>query len=481
MSFGIAASVWQWSVAGAVRRLAFGAGCLSLLALVVSGCDSGTSTAHQDSLLKRIRARGELVVLTRNAPTIYYVGQHGLAGPEHDMAAAFARSLGVKVRFVVLDDIDDILTALASGKGDIAAAGLTDVPARRERFLAGPTYQQVRQQVVCRRGGARPHDAADLVGLRLAVAARSSYVQRLKQLKKKYPELSWQTVADVDTEELLVRVWKKRIDCTVADSNIVAVNRRYHPELAVRFDLTAPQELVWYMPKQATALRGKVEAWLKKYRRSGDLADLFERYYGFINIFDYVDTRVYLRRIHSRLPRYRSMFQQAGRRFGVPWTLLAAQAYQESHWNAKATSPTGVRGIMMLTRDTAREMGIRNRLHPRQSIAGGAKYLRDLRKRLPETIQEPDRTWVALAAYNLGMGHIYDARSLAERLGRDPDSWHDLKQVLPLLSKRHYYRSLKYGYGRGEEAVRYVSRIRNFRDLLLQALGVKAAKEAAAG
>jgi membrane-bound lytic murein transglycosylase F len=456
---------------------------LSILAalLLLGGCDSGSSGAGGDGLLGQIRARGELVVLTRNAPTIYYVGQHGLAGPEHDMAVAFGRSLGVKTRFVVLDDIDDILTALAQGKGDIAAAGLADIPQRRKRFLAGPMYQKVRQQVVCRRGGARPKTAADLVGLRLAVAARSSYVRRLQQLKQRLPGLSWDTVADVDTEELLVRVWQRKIDCTVADSNIVAVNRRYHPELAVRFDISAPQELVWYMPAGATGLRHAVQSWLTDFRSSGDLDDLFERYYGFINVFDYVDTRKYLRRIHTRLPPFRAMFERAGKRFDLPWTLLAAQAYQESHWKSTATSPTGVRGIMMLTRDTARELGIKDRLHPQQSIFGGAHYLSDMRDRLDETIHEPDRTWMALAAYNIGLGHVRDARGLAARLGKDPDSWHDLKEVLPLLSQRRYYRSLDSGYGRGEEAVRYVSRIRNFHDLLVRELHLNPDQPTAAG
>lgn len=454
------------------------AATLALLPLTAcqSGSQQGSAGARQSAgtdprsnsgnLLERIRRRGELIVLTRNAPTIYYLGRDGFSGPAHDMTTSFAHFLGVKVRYKVLDSIHQILSALQAGEGDIAAAGLTETPMRKRRFLAGPRYQQVRQQVVCRRGGVQPDDVKDLVGIRLAVVGHSSYVAKLRSLQKRLPKLSWKAVNDVDTEELLDRVWQRKIDCTIADSNIVKINRRYHPELTVAFNLTAPQPLVWYMPHGADALRKAVRKWFAGYRSSGALANMIERYYGFVRLFDYVDIRSYMRSIRRRLPQYRSMFKRAARRYQVRWTLLAAQAYQESKWNPRATSPTGVRGIMMLTRSTARQLGVTNRLHPRASILGGAKYLAELRRRLPADLHEPDRTWVALAAYNVGMGHIYDARTLARKLGKDPNSWHDLKEVLPLLSHRHYYRHLRYGYARGEESVQYVARIRNFEDIL---------------
>ncbi|MFN2350041.1 MAG: transglycosylase SLT domain-containing protein, partial [Thioalkalivibrio sp.] len=170
-------------------------------------------------------------------------------------------------------------------------------------------------------------------------------------------------------------------------------------------------------------------------------------------------------------PRFRPLFETAAASHEVRWTLLAAQSYQESHWDPAARSPTGVRGLMMLTQPTAAELGVTNRLDPAQSINGGARYLADLRRRLPETIQEPDRTWIALAAYNVGMGHVFDARGLARDLGRNPDSWVEFREVLPLLAQPRYHRKLRYGYARGTEPVEYVRRIRNYEDILIQALG----------
>ena len=190
------------------------------------------------------------------------------------------------------------------------------------------------------------------------------------------------------------------------------------------------------------------------------------RYYGYIESFDYVDIRAYQRKIKSHLPKYINVFKSAAAKYKVSWTLIAAQSYQESHWRANAKSPTGVRGMMMLTRITAKELGIENRLDPTSSIMGGADYLNKLRKRLPETVTEPDRTWIALAAYNVGMGHIWDARRLAKELDKNPDQWQELAEILPLLTKKKYYKNLKHGYARGFEPVSYVKNIRDYQDML---------------
>jgi len=180
------------------------------------------------------------------------------------------------------------------------------------------------------------------------------------------------------------------------------------------------------------------------------------------------EVKTFLRHIETRLPFYREEFQQAEKKSGIPWTLLAAMAYQESKWNHKAISPTGVRGIMMLTRSTASDLGINNRLDPSTSIAGGARYLSYLQKRIPDDIRMPDRIFVALAAYNVGIGHIRDARMLAERLGKNSSQWDDLKSVLPLLAHKEYYQDLPHRYARGWEPVQYVKRIRAYRNILHQ-------------
>lgn len=434
-------------------------------ALGVAACSPGPG--ERAGNLDAIRESGVLTVAVRNAPTTYYIDRDGRpAGPEYELAAAFADSLGVEAEFVIHDSVAGMLTAVAEGGADLAAGGITITDARRKTFDFGPAYETVRQQVVCR--AAKPRRPADLVGLDLAVIADSSYEERLRRLRRRHSELIWRGVADVGTEQLLRRVWKEEFDCTVADSNIVAINRRYYPELLVMFGLSAPQELAWPLPKGSDALRGAIVSWLAGFRRSGRLAEIRERYYGFIAKFDYVDKKRLVERIDERYRHYDHLFERAADKYGIPHGLLAAQAYQESHWNPKAVSPTGVRGLMMLTQTTAEELGVDNRLDPRQSIDGGARYLRNMKRRLDDDIEEPDRTYFALAAYNVGLMHLRDARWLAARQGRDPDDWSEVREVLPLLADKRYYPQLRYGYARGTEPVRYVRRIRDYRDVILR-------------
>lgn len=433
---------------------------LIIFVLMLAACSRGGDS------LDKIKAKGELVVVTRNAATTYYESREGYMGVEYEMVKSFADSIGINVRFVTKEDVSDLFSALKEGYADLAAAGLTHTESREERFLFGPTYQVVAQQLVCRRGGKRPKKFEDLVGINIQVSTDSSYIEQLKIIKALHPELQWQEVDDTDTETLLEQVFLKKIDCTIADANIVAINRRYYPELSVRFDMTASEPLAWVMSANADDLQESVEDWFGDYVDSGKLDEVMHRYYGYIENFDYVDVRAYQRKIKSHLPKYRGVFKSAAAKYKVSWTLLAAQAYQESHWRANAKSPTGVRGMMMLTRTTAKELGINNRLDPTLSIMGGANYLNKLRKRLPESVTEPDRTWLALAAYNVGMGHIWDARKLAKKLDKNPDLWQELAEVLPLLTKKKYYKKLKHGYARGFEPVNYVKNIRDYQDML---------------
>ena len=180
------------------------------------------------------------------------------------------------------------------------------------------------------------------------------------------------------------------------------------------------------------------------------------------------EIKTFLKHIATRLPRYQEEFKQAEKNTGISWVLLAAMSYQESKWNRHAISPTGVRGLMMLTRSTAADMGIQNRLDPKKSIAGGARYLSHLYKRLPHVPNGLERMRLALASYNVGLGHVKDAQLLGQRLGKNPNSWNDLKGVLPLLAKKKYYKTLPHRYARGWEPVQYVTRIREYRKILNQ-------------
>lgn len=418
--------------------------------------------------LEEIRERGELRVLSRYGPTSYYVKGEELAGFEYELAQRFAEHLNVKLKIIIPDNLGDMLNLIQQGKADIAAAGLTITPARQDLIRFGPVYQQVTQQLVYRQGTSRPKNIAELADNQLEVVANSSHVEQLLSYQQEIPTLSWTENDELDSSGLLELIQLRLIDYTIADSNEFAANHALFPELLVAFNFSEPQSLAWAMPlSEDGSLYNEMAQFFEQMEDSGDLDRLIEKYYGHIRRFNYVDTREFHRRTLSLLPKYQSLFIQAAKEFDFDWRLLAAISYQESHWDLKAVSSTGVKGLMMLTQATAKQMKISNREDPAESIHGGAKYLALIRDNLPDDIIEPDRTWISLAAYNVGPGHVEDARILAETDGKNPDLWSDVKAKLPLLSKKKWFSKTRHGYARGGEPVRYIENIRRYYDILL--------------
>ncbi|MDH5378330.1 MAG: membrane-bound lytic murein transglycosylase MltF, partial [Gammaproteobacteria bacterium] len=319
--------------------------------------------------LEEIRDKGEVTIATRNSPTTFYEGRDGTyQGFEYDLIENFAQKMGIKTRFIVKDSINEIFEAIDTGEAMVAAAGLSISPTRMQKYLFGPSYQQVNQQVVCRRGNPMPSTLEGLKDVTLWVASETSYIERLMILKQQIPELKWQTVKDLDTEQLLEKVWNEEVNCTIADSNIVAINNRYYPELYVAFNLGDADNLAWALPLKAYELQAQMRLWLHEIHENGELDRLHDRYYGFAESFDYVDTTRFQQRVKTRLPRYIDLFHKYAEENNLPWSLLAAQSYQESNWRPRAMSPTGVRGMMMLTLPTAADMGVSSRLNAEQSI-----------------------------------------------------------------------------------------------------------------
>lgn len=436
---------------------------LALLAPVFLSC-----TFFEKNRLQAVIAAGELVVLTRTSPTTYYETPEGPAGFEYDLVKGFADYLGVNPRFIVVPKFSDILPRFLKGEGDMAAAGITVTEARARLVRFGPPYQEIQQQVVYRLGTPRPANFQALIGRQIEVQAGTSYVERLNEFKLEYPELKW-TEVDRETEELLVTVWEGLLELTIADSNILTINRQYFPDLQVAFTLPKPESLAWaFFPGEDQSLHEAAVKYLAETRASGKLAQLIDRYYGPASRSNFINLSIYRVRIRGLLPHYQMLFENAGKKYGLDWRLLAAIGYQESFWNPDAVSPTGVRGMMMLTQGTAQHLGVTDRLDVAQSIDGGARYLQSLITRMPPGITEPDRLWMAIAAYNVGLSHLEDARILTQKQGHDPNKWNDVKNHLPWLADEAWYPKTKYGYARGMEPVLFVNRVRTYYDVLVK-------------
>ena len=420
--------------------------------------------------IEAIKASGELVLATRNNTSCYFEGPHGPAGFEYDLAKAFADHLGVKLRPLIIEEEADMIEALRRGDADMIAAGIPFGKQSAKLVALGPGYLDIRQQVVGRRGGIKPNDISQIEDTAIWIAGSSDRLEILKALKTEHANLDWKTISECSTEELLQMVWNRSLPLTMVESHTLTINRRFYPELVVHFTLGEPKKLAWAMHPQSRHLHRAATRWFADAETKTKIDGLVDYYFSHLEEFDYVDLARYRRRIYDRLPKYQNHFQEAAEKYGLDWHLVAAQAYQESHWNPRAKSFTGVRGIMMLTQDTAKTLGLKNRLAAKESIFAGTRYLARLHQQVGDKVAEPDRTLMALAAYNLGFGHLQDARILSMRLGKPADSWHGVRSVLPLLQKKKYYRTLPHGYARGNEAVQYVDRIRTYHKVLIMAM-----------
>jgi membrane-bound lytic murein transglycosylase F len=419
------------------------------------------------TVLEQVQRHGVLNVVTRNAPTTYYIGPEGPVGPEYDLARGFADFLGVRLEIYTLDSIAQILPEVVERRAHLAAAALTATPSRQGTLEFGPPYRTVTQQLVYRQGTPMPRSIEQTYGRRLEVTAGSSFVDTLEELRAGAPGLTWLENPARDVQELLAQVATGEVELTVADSTAVQINQFFYPDIRVALDLSEPKPVAWaFRAGEDQSLLEAARRYFDEITANGRLAEITDRYLGHTGRFDYVGTRTFLQHIDTRLPRYRTWFEQAATEHGMDWRLLAAISYQESHWNPRAVSATGVRGLMMLTLSTAEAMGVDDREDPEQSIRGGTRYLERVMEKIPARIPEPDRTWMALAAYNVGFGHLEDARRITQRRGLDPDRWVDVRDSLPLLTQERWYKQTRFGYTRGWEPVQFVDNIRRYYEVL---------------
>ncbi|MEX7668200.1 membrane-bound lytic murein transglycosylase MltF [Klebsiella pneumoniae] len=420
-----------------------------------------------------IIARGELRISTINSPMTFATMNNKAFGLDYELAKQFADYLGVTLKITVRQNISQLFDDLDDGQADMLAAGLVYNQERVKNYQAGPTYYSVSQQLVYRVGNTRPRTLAALTAEQLTIAPGHVAINDLQTLKaEKYPDLAWRVDEKRGTTALMQAVIDDKLDYTIADSVAVSLFQRVHPELAVALDITDEQPVTWFSARDDdNSLSAAMLDFFNNINEDGTLARLEEKYLGHGNDFDYVDTRTFLRAVENILPEVQPLFEKYARE--IDWRLLAAIAWQESHWDPQATSPTGVRGMMMLTRNTAQSLGLTDRTDAAQSIDGGMRYLQDMMDKVPDSIPKDERIWFALAAYNMGYAHMLDAMALTRKQKGNPNSWADVKLRLPLLSQKPYYSKLKYGYARGHEAYAYVENIRKYQISLVGYLSEK--------
>jgi membrane-bound lytic murein transglycosylase F len=413
----------------------------------------------------------EIVVFLRQGAVTWFRGSDDQGtGLDYDLARMFAAQHGLTLKVVPASNPLQRVIENA-GSATIGAGGIYRLPERSGNAAANAlvystSYYAIEPVLIYNIDGFRPGTWKDLAGETVGVLEGSGLDSALIKVRNEHPEVRWQSVALPSTEALISQVSDGTLSYAVVASNEANATRSVYLAFDTAFMIAGKQELAWVFPKAETRLRDQVDSFFARCRRDGTLARLIERYYSRGQVTR-LDAGVFQDRVKSLLPQFRSNFERAQQETGVEWRLLAAISYQESQWDAQATSETGVRGLMQLTEETARHLGAVDRLDPQASVTAAARYVGYLKDKLPARIQEPDRTWLALAAYNIGIAHLEDARVLAQKQKLDPDAWSAVKKTLPLLALPEYYEDAKSGYARGGMPVAFVDRVRAYYDILL--------------
>lgn len=421
--------------------------------LSLQGCE-------QTPLLERLKARGTLHIATVVGPLSCYLSEEGAAGLEYELASTFANDLGMTPDIRVYPSRNAAIHAVKTGAEDMAAAFI--IPSSMQKNTTYLSYPWLTTRpVFAHTMGSKAFDLNDPSPVAVTI---NSYAAALLS-RKNIPRI---LLGGISEEELLVLVNAGRHTYTLSSNAQLSAHANLLPHLVSGPGLDEEFGVQWVFGQAYDdSLRNAADRFLQEQEQSGMLQRLEDKYIFGLPQRNFVTRRDFWMHVQNRLSDYLGLFQQAGAETGIDWRLLAAIAYQESHWNSKAASPSGVRGIMMLTRDTAKQQKIADRLDPWQSIIGGARHLLWMEKRIPARIQGEDLLWFTLASYNIGYGHLEDARVLTQRQNGNPDRWDDVKQRLPLLAKKRYYKTLKHGRARGKEPVTYVENIRYYYRLLV--------------
>ncbi len=384
-------------------------------------------------------------------------------GVEYQLLRRFAEQQKWQLQFTTPEHFRGIFDDVEQEQAHLAAANLSMTVARLERFLF---TRPIGHSTVVVLAHARQPDLPGWQAMEgdVDVLAGSIFEDLLRNHGVHYNRRLHGTVLD-----LLDALEDGQIRHTLLDRNVWLLFRPFFPNVRVVLETEERLPIGWALPVTANglALKRRLDAWLTVQEDQGHLARMWREDLLPAEDYDPAGTFYFRRLSRERLPRYRHLFEATAALTGLDWQLLAAMAYQESHWNPLARSSTGVRGLMMLTRKTARELGVANRLDSEESVLGAARYLIKLRDKLPERIADDHRLWFALAAYNIGFRHLENARRLAQTRGADPDNWFEVRPWLARLNERELVRSIGAWPADGRQAARYVSHIQLYYRFLV--------------
>jgi len=440
--------------------------CIWLVAVVAAGLTVVAGCSNQSA--RPVFPHQHLKVALRVNPASYYWLDRRPTGLDHSLLQLFAEKRGVRLEIVPTVTAAEAVRLLEQNRVQIAAGALSADASLQERFLLSPPYEHIRQRLIYRHPDTGPTGLNRVAMKDIDISPHPAHLETLRRARKKNHDFTkWYLHENTDSHTLIEWVNLGLIRYTLADSNELAATQLFHPYVKAAFDVSGDLPVVWLFRKDAPeTLTGAVAGFFSEITASRELDRLIDVHHPHVQELSYAEKLTFRELADRQLPKYSDEFRRVAKLHGLDWKLLAAISYQESHWNPRAVSPTGVRGLMMLTRDTARQHGINDRADPRDSIRGGALHFVAVRNKIADTIPEPDRTWMALAAYNSGYGHLKDAIALTQRRGGNPGLWVDIAKALELLQKPEWFRQAQHGKPRGGDTSLYVRNVRNYQRLI---------------
>lgn len=454
--------------------------CGSLLILfiffVFTSCEN-TNSKKTNSDLVSILKKGKLVALTGFNAYSYFIYRGQPMGFEYELVKKLADDLGVTLEIVVVKNINKMFEMLNNGEGDLIAFNLTVTKSRAEKVLF-TNYHHTTQQVLVQR---RPdnwrmmriheienqliRNPVDLENKIVYVRKGSSYHSRMINLSEEIGgDINIiEADSELTTEDLIKMVSEGKIDYTISDENIALLNQAYYSNIDIETQVSLPQKVAWAVRKNSLALFNTVNKWLEEMKNKTEYYIIFNKYYRNRTAFRKRLNSEYFSLTGGKLSEYDDLIKNHSNNLNWDWRVLASLIYQESQFKAGAKSWAGAVGLMQLMPITIEQFEVKNPEDPKENLEAGIRYLTWLDELWKEYIIDKDERFkFVIASYNIGYGHIIDARNLAEKYGADPNLWSDnVETYLLLKSQQKYYNDevVKNGYCRGTETINYVKEI----------------------
>lgn len=417
--------------------------------------------------LKHVKLRGKLRVVTDYNSTNYFIYKGRTMGFQYEMLKALAKHLDVKLELSVNNDLVSSFDALERGDVDLLGMNLAVTADRVDKFNFTVPHSQSRQVLIQINDSIRPlgyiNEKSQLFGKQIHVPKGSSFEERLHRISNTGNDaIDIVPVDQVEVEELISKVAKREINYTIADENVAMVNQSYYPNIDIQTHLSEPQNLAWALRKGTDELTKDINMWLIDFKKTKEYRIIYRKYFRSSRIEEMLQSEYFTLK-SGKISEYDELLKKHAKTINWDWRLLSALVYQESSFNPEARSWVGAFGLMQLMPETAYRYDVDTLSSPRENVEAGVKHLKYLEAKLDKTLEDKtDKLQFLLASYNVGLGHILDARRLALKNGKDPDQWKgSVDYYLLNKAKPEFFNDpvVKYGYCRGEEPYWYVIKI----------------------